>query len=281
MKKISVIIPMSILFTAISFAQVPVTKIKLIKGEKFLSTTSTTGSVGMEMMGQNMETISESSQVSTIEVKDETPAGYLITGIVSKMKVKTKGGFGPAMDFDSDKKEDMNSEIGKAVKDELTPKNMQIGFNGKALSDIKDSTNEDDMAKVMRSVMTNGAGDNGIAVDFILIPAGKKSGDVWLDSSYTNGIKINNIYTLKQLTGSEAIVLLNSVSKINKSVKAQGAEITIDMNSKISSSNIIDITSGLIKEKKTTVEGTGNFKAGGQEMPMKTKITSVTTIKKL
>jgi hypothetical protein len=53
------------------------------------------------------------------------------------------------------------------------------------------------------------------------------------------------------------------------------------MDSKISSEIIVDLSTGVIKEKKTTVDGKGNFGAGGQEMPMTTKVTAITTVKSL
>jgi hypothetical protein len=53
------------------------------------------------------------------------------------------------------------------------------------------------------------------------------------------------------------------------------------MDSKIISDNIVELTTGLIKEKKMTIEGQGSLAAGGQEMPMTTKVSSVTTIKNL
>ncbi|HEV8081044.1 MAG TPA: hypothetical protein VGP43_10040, partial [Chitinophagaceae bacterium] len=76
-------------------------------------------------------------------------------------------------------------------------------------------------------------------------------------------------------------IIINTISSINKTVNAQGAELTITMDSKISSESIVDLTTGLIKERKTTVEGKGNLGAGGQEMPMTTKVTSVTTVKNM
>ncbi len=280
MKKITTLIIAIIAIANISFAQNSTNKIVLNKNQKLITSTTSTGSVSMEMMGQNMETLSESSVSGTLEVKDVTPTGYMVTNTVNKMKVKTKGGMAPPMDFDSDKKEDMNSEIGKKIGDKFQATDMEITFEGKAV-DKKGTKNEDeDLAKVLQSVMS-GTGDNGITDAFMLLPAGKKAGDVWSDSVNASGIKINNTYTLKKVSGNEATIAVNSTSNINKKVSAQGAEITIIMDSKISSDNIVDITTGVIKEKRTTIEGKGNFEAGGQEMPMSTKITSVTTVKNI
>ncbi|MBA3675618.1 MAG: hypothetical protein H0W75_11810 [Chitinophagaceae bacterium] len=278
MKKNTILIFAAFTIANISLGQKTTDRIILNKGQKIVATTTTNGNVSMEMMGQNMETISESFVSGTLEVKNVNTTGYLLTNTVNKMKVKTKGGMAPAMDFDSDKKEDMNSEMGKAIKDNLQPKDMEIGFNGNAIEKKDAKIDDEDMAKAMQAIMS-GNGDKGMADVFMLLPAGKKAGEVWLDSSNANGIKINNTYTLKKINGAEGTIIVNTLSSINKTVNAQGAELTITMDSKISSESIVDLTTGLIKERKTTVEGKGNLGAGGQEMPMTTKVTSVTSVK--
>jgi len=276
MKKITLVLVAFILVNT-SFAQTPSEKIVLSKSQKLLTSTTVNGTVNMEMMGQNMETVSETAISSTVEVKEVTPTGYTLTNTVNKMKLKTKGGMAPTVDFDSDKKEDMNGEIGKKVKDKLQPKDIEITFAGKP---VEKKSDEENMEKLMQTVRS-GAGDNGITGIFMLVPAGKKSGDVWTDSSNVNGIKINNTYTLKQINGNDATIAVNTVSNINKTTQALGTDVTIVMDSKISSDNIVDLTTGLIKEKRTTVEGKGNLGAAGQEMPMTTKVTSVTTVKSM
>ncbi len=280
MKKIILLFIAAVSIANISFAQNATTKIVLTKNQKLATSTITNGTMNLEMMGQNMETVSEASLSGSLVVKDVTANSYLLTNTVNKMKIKTKGGMAPPMDFDSDKKEDMNSEMGKNIKDNLQPKDMEISFTGK-LVEKKDAKNDnEDIAKAMQSVMS-GTGDNGITDVFMLIPIGKKAGDIWTDSTNANGIKLNNTYTLSTINGNQASIAVNTISNINKTVNAQGAEITITMDSKISSDIILDLSTGLIKEKKTTVDGKGNLGAGGQEMPMTTKVTSVTNVKNM
>lgn len=265
-------------FTSIALGQTPTNKIVLNKNQKLIATTAAIGTTNLEMMGQSMETSTESSAVSTIDVKDVIPAGYKLTTTINKVKVKSKGGMGQDVNFDSDKKEDMDTEIGKSIKDELKPKDEEIDLSGKSAGE-KNSASDDDINKVMQSL--NGTGNNGAAGNFILIPAGKKTGDVWMDSSNANGVKINNIYTLKQLNSKDATIDVNTVSTINKTVQAQGADVTIIMDLKVLSTDIVDITTGVIKLKKTTAEGKGTLNAGGQEIPMNSKVTSETTIKNM
>ena len=280
MKKIITFLIIAAISSNISLAQNATAKIVLLKNQKFATSITTNGTMSLEMMGQNMETISEAKITGTLDVKDITSTGYMLTNTINKTKIKTKGGMAPPVDFDSDKKEDLSTGMGKNIKENLQPKDIEVSFTGK-LIDNKDAKNsQEDIAKAMKTVMS-GTGDNGITDIFMLIPAGKKEGDVWVDSSNADGIKLNSTYSLKKIKGSEATVSVNTVSNISKTVNAQGAEITISMDSKITSENIVDLTTGLVSEKKATIEGKGNFGAGGQEMPMTTKVTTVTTVKKM
>ena len=277
MKTIITLFIAAITIVNVSFAQNYPDKILLNKNQKLITSTTSNGTVSFQMMGQSMETTSESTVNTTVDVKDVTPVGYLLTNTVNKMKIKTTGGMAPPVDFDSDKKEDINSEIGKSVSGNLQPTDLEITFTGKPV-EKKNMKDEEDMAKVMQSIMS-GTGDNGITGVFMLIPAGKKIGNIWADSSNENGVKIKNTYTLKQVNGNDASVSVTTISNINKTVNSQGAELTVTMDSKISSDNIVELTTGVIKEKRTTIEGQGNLSAAGQDMPMTTKVTSVTTVK--
>ncbi len=278
MKTFTLTIFTILVFISISVAQTFSDKIVLNKNQKILATTTSSATTSMQIMGQNIETVTEGTNINTIEVKDVTPNGYKLTTTVNKIKLKSKGG-PQEINFDSDKKEDMNSEIGQSIKDELKPQDEEINFSGKNANEKNAAGNEEDFQKVMQSL--NGAGTNSAAGNFILIPSGKKTGDVWVDSSSANGVKTKNTYTLQQIKGNEATIAINTTSNINKTVKGPGAEVTIVMDLKVSSQNVVDIATGLIKEKVTTAEGTGNLGAGGQEIPMTSKVTSTTTIKKL
>ncbi|MDQ6757746.1 MAG: DUF6263 family protein [Bacteroidota bacterium] len=278
MKTFTLTIFTILVFISISVAQTFSDKIVLNKNQKILATTTSSATTSMQIMGQNIETVTEGTNINTIEVKDVTPNGYKLTTTVNKIKLKSKGG-PQEINFDSDKKEDMNSEIGQSIKDELKPQDEEINFSGKNANEKNAAGNEEDFQKVMQSL--NGAGTNSAAGNFILIPSGKKTGDVWVDSSSANGVKTKNTYTLQQIKGNDATIAINTTSNINKTVKGPGAEVTIVMDLKVSSQNVVDIATGLIKEKVTTAEGTGNLGAGGQEIPMTSKVTSTTTIKKL
>ncbi len=43
----------------------------------------------------------------------------------------------PPVDFDSDKKEDLNTEMGKSIKENLQPKDMEVSFTGNNSDELK------------------------------------------------------------------------------------------------------------------------------------------------
>jgi hypothetical protein len=58
-----------------------------------------------------------------------------------------------------------------------------------------------------------------------------------------------------------------------------GTEVTVNMESKISGEAIVNTATGVIREKKTSMEGTGSTEIMGQSMPISNKVTITTTVK--
>src|SRR6478609_9322017 len=90
-----------------SYAQ----KIAITKGQKL--ETQTVTKTTMEVMGQNID--NETNMVNTVEVKDVTGDGYLFSNTINRMVIKGNA-MGQEMSFDSDKKEDMDGQIGQTLK---------------------------------------------------------------------------------------------------------------------------------------------------------------------
>ena len=67
----------------------------------------------------------------------------------------------------------------------------------------------------------------------------------------------------------------------NKPVEAQGMEMNISMETKISGEATIEVSTGIVKQNTFTMEGTGNMEMMGQSVPMTLKVTGVTAIKSL
>jgi hypothetical protein len=282
MKKILVLF-LSVL-SVNAFAQTPSGKIVVKKGQHFLVESSTDGLVTQEMMGQSMEMKITSATKLSADVKDVRNNNYLITQQITSIK-STFSGMGQDKSFDSDKKEDMDGEAGAIYKDKLNvPKDIEISNEGKpvAAADTskKDSVADGNpMAAVME--MMGGGQDNISGILFLVIPAGKKAGDSWMDSTKSEGLKMVRTYTLKSIANKVASLAINSVMDVNKNMQVQGMEMTAVMTTKIASDVTVDVISNVQKENKSTMDLTGTIDVMGQSVPLTAKATSVSTVKEL
>ena len=131
------------------------------------------------------------------------------------------------------------------------------------------------------SNITGGANDesNGANAAFNVFPAGKKLGDSWSDSSITAEMKTYRNYTIKSVSGNNATVQLTGTQITKKKVEQQGMEINISMDGKLSGEGIVDMSTGVLKEKTTVMDATGSAEIMGQSIPVTTKVTTVTTVK--
>jgi hypothetical protein len=90
-----------------------------------------------------------------------------------------------------------------------------------------------------------------------------------------------NYYTLKSVNGNNATIQLTGKQMISKKMDQQGMEINVKMESILSGEGIVEMTTGLLQQRKTVLDGTGTAELMGQSIPMTSKITTTTTVKKI
>jgi hypothetical protein len=266
-------------------AQNSIGKLILTKGQKIEINNKTKSVISQEMMGQAIEISVDANMVHQLEVKDKMSNSYLITSTLTKLTTNGAA-MGKEMKFDSEKKEDMESETGKLMKDQLNvTKEIEISENAKVIKAAKKSASAVSAGQMMDMInnMTGGNVDesNGAGSAFEIIPAGKKIGDKWSDSTVMGDIKTYNSYTLKSVNGNIATLELKGKQLINKKMEQQGMEINIKMEANISGEGIVDMNTGLLQQKTTLIDGSGSAEVMGQSIPMSSKTTTITTVKKI
>jgi len=280
-----------ILFTSLclisieSIAQNSVGKLSLTKGQRIEINNNTKSVISQEMMGQAIEITVDANMVHQIEVKDKMPNSYLIASTLTKLTTNGAA-MGQEMKFDSDKKEDMESETGRLMKDQLNvTQEIEMSENAKVIKAAKKSTSAVSGGQMMDMInnLTGGNVDesNGAVSAFEIIPAGKKIGDKWSDSTIMGDIKTYNYYTLKSVNGNIATLELKGKQIINKKIEQQGMEINVKMEATISGEGIVDLNTGLLEQKTTLTDGNGSAEVMGQSIPMSSKTTTITTVKKI
>ena len=262
--------------TSATYAQ----KIDVKKGQKL--ETLTTTKMNMEMMGQNIDY--ESSTTSNVEVKDVSEAGYLFSTTVKHLTLKSNG-MGQDMSFDSDKKEDLDGQMGQLLKGKLgVTQELQVDKYGK-VADTKDKDTSAKKNGGSMSDMMSMSGDLSKGQPYpilIQLPAKAiKTGDTWTDSSGTTAsIKTVVTYTLKAITAEGAVVSFAGTFAKGGTVEQNGMEIQVDLTGSTKGEATYETNSGLLKTNTSTSDLKGTLGIMGQNMPIAATINATVVAKK-
>ena len=170
MQKIILLLISSIFFSA-SFTQTK-GNINLTKGQKFFVDSKITAVTTQTLMGQSMESNAELLGNYSIEVKDKKDNNYNLSNTFTKMKMKMTA-MGSDINFDSDKKEDMDGEYGASFKDIINkPKDIVIDKSGNILNAKKETvatTAQSDMMKMMIDQLLGDPEESGYGVNLAFV----------------------------------------------------------------------------------------------------------------
>jgi len=192
---------------------------------------------------------------------------------------------GQDMSYDSDKK-DNDSTIGKSMEKILNnPKNVEISKTGKVInkeeSEKKDTEADANMMTGMIDNLLNNSSGEASTLTFQVIPEKAKVGYSWSDSVNNDELKSNTTYTIKELKGNDATVTVKGSMQVSKKAQAQNMEFTSNSTGGFTGELVIDTKTGVVKQRNTTLETTGSVEAMGQQIPMKTKVTSEITVESM
>lgn len=281
MRKTKLLFALSIVLTTQTFGQSGT--LSLTKGQKFSIENKITAVNNQEVMGQSMESKADVNTLSTIEVQNVKDNNFDLTNNIAHLKA-VMSVMGQEMGFDSDKKEDLESDKGTELKNVINhPKNLTITNSGKIISGSKEESKKvgDEMAQMMVRLL----GDNpttdgyGISLVFIPLPKNVAPGYSWMDSSSNEETKKKTTYTVKEINGSDALITFTGTTATESQTEMQGVQVSTKISGTLKGQETIDTHTGVLKIKNSTVESTGTLSAQGMDIPMTTKITSVLSVK--
>src|SRR5664279_5721353 len=111
----------------------PKAKVTLAKSQKYTVENKITTSSTSEMQGQSMETSADITSVYNIEVDDVKDNAYNMTNKIAAIKMNMST-MGQNINFDSEKKEDMDGEMGSNLKDYINhPYPVVMDVSGKVI----------------------------------------------------------------------------------------------------------------------------------------------------
>ena len=258
-----------------SFGQKNNFQVVLTKGQKF--TVRTTSSQEADM-GMGMEMKNNTSSQNNFLVIDVADKNYNVSNTLISLKVAMDA-MGQQTTYDSDLKADSASEIGKAMKNLNVPDTLSVNKYTAEVSDDKkaDTTSKEDKSNPMEGLFES-LGDQGagmaLSEAFLIIPAGKKIGDNWADSSATKEQKTVNTYTIQSIEKNIATIIVIGNITSNIQTEANGMQLTVTMTTKKNSEVITDVKTSLVQKRTTKSDIAGNLEMMGQSMPISGKATT-------
>ena len=270
-------------------AQKTGSKVAFPKGQKLEMTAQTKAVITQEVMGQSMDMNVNSTIVRSFDIEEVTNGTAKIEHKIKKLQFAFDA-MGQAQTFDSDKPEDMKSEIGKSLEKSIKNKySMSVDETGtilavKADDDNPNANSENSEADVMGNMMGQFA--EGLQVpktgEIISLKVTTNSqlskGQSWTDS--LTGEEHGTVkYTVTGVSDSEILIdyVSDGITKKKQEV-AGGVEMDVNLKNKTSGIITLDKKSGLLKRRTVESEGSGTMEVMGQSIPMKSKITGTITV---
>ena len=272
-----------LLISALAFAQTP-GKIKLANGQKIVIESTIDMQATLTM---GMELTSNSTTLNELEVKNSNTKTSIISNTLTKLKM-TSNMMGQATNYDSENKAGNDEQVAKIFDDKMN-KAVDVTVDnttGLAVVEKKkekkvdtDSEDANPMADMMKIFSDNGSDDAVVSGAFEMIPKGKSVGDSWADTTTEKEMKAIRTYTLKSISGNEAIIQSNVVLNAVNKLDFQGMEFNIKTETKTNGEIVTDISTGLVKKRTSIADITGSIPMMGQDMPISAKVTSTNIYK--
>jgi hypothetical protein len=277
MKKTIIFLSAAILFTTITSAQTKGT-LSLAKGQKYVVENKLTTTSSTEVQGQTMDSKADFATTYNIKVKDISGNNFNLSNTLTNIKINMSM-MGRDINFDSDKKEDMDGEMGTSLKSYINnPTDVVLDNSGTVIpKPSSDSSTESSLAKQLNLASTG----YGAELAFLALPKDLKVGAAWADSSNANSIIKSTKYTVTSITGDIASLSFSGTIASDKKIEQQGMEVNTKTSGKFSGEATVDTKTGVVQTNNSTSEVSGTVSAMGQDFPTSTKVNSVTTVKAL
>jgi hypothetical protein len=255
-------------------------KLTLAKGTRYevLSTVKATSKANV--MGQDMETNIDSKSDYLYQVKESRSTEFDISQTLSKMSLSATM-MGQEMNYDSEKK-DNNAQLAEAMGGEVgKTRNLTLNKDGAIVKTDAVEKKEGDMMTAMLS--SAATGENEVLLVPSLLNRNLKVGDQWQDSSSTKTekmtVKNTGVYTVKAIDKGIAQLSYGGMQQSTATMEMQGMELISNGNNKVSAELQVDMKTGVLIERKTTITLDVTVEAGGMSIPSTGTVTAVTTVK--
>jgi hypothetical protein len=276
MKKIQLFFAAAICFSTATIGQTSAS-LKLPTGKTYQVENKLETSSSTDVQGQTMESKANITSTYKIDVKNKAGENYNLTNTLSHINMSMSM-MGQDINFDSDSTNDMKGEFGSALKDYVNqPKDLTVDNSARVVSADSTDTSATGIAKRLNLAQTG----YGTQLAFLPLPENPKVGTSWTENTNSDGMSRTTNYTIKDISGDVATIAFTGTDSVETTMEQQGMEIKTKTHGNVVGEEKVDIKTGVIQSGSSTGDASGTVSAMGQDFPMKTKITSTTTVKEL
>ncbi len=269
-----ILLAICVFFAGSAMAQTP-KAISLKKGQEINVTTAASSNtdIGMGMTMTNSTTVQ-----NKLVVIGEDASNFIVTNTTTKMKVAMEA-MGQSQNYDSDKPEDKDSEVGKSLGAQI---NVADTFLVDKKTGLATATNKAEDEKNSNRAAIMGQGNSGKQTTedaFMIIPANKKTGESWETSASNKGITIKKVYTLKSIDKNMATITAKETVDGTTEQEIQGMSANVTTNSKSDVEIVADINTGLVSKRTVVADVNATIDFNGQSNPISSKSTTTVSYK--
>jgi hypothetical protein len=279
----TIILSCCLLFAGInSYGQKAEGKLKFDEGTKLVVYTTVKTSVIQQAMGNAIDFTADGSAIHSYTVT-KTSAQQTTLHHQPEKIIFMFDGMGRKFSFDSENKNDMSGQFGKAVNNILRKEfDVTIDNNGKVLAvdpEKTETVKADERLTMVFNMLKDitdvvyppKKGEPGFFK--VLPPAETAPGKSWTDSLKNKTGTFMTTYTLSAITDSTIVVDFTTISATISNAMMMGRETVTTMSSTGHGTIILDKLTGIIKEKRMMTESNGHTEAMGGSVPVTAKTT--------
>lgn len=278
MKQIIPVLLLVLMFHPATAQKLKLWKVKLEAGQQLKVSSISSNHVSQQLMGQDIQ-INISTDISdSVYVTGKQKDGFTLSKTTTRMKMDMDA-MGQQKNFDSDKKEDREGEIGEKLKD-------KIGVVAQAVVTEKGevrvtSVVKEEQADAMSSLLPMNSDSASIAGYFLAAPGKEvKAGESWKDSLITEGNKTETTYTFLKTENGTALISYELKLSTEGTQTTNGMEVKINVKTEGKGSLKVELSTGLVLERKTEMKISGTSEVLGMQIPMTGESTSTVLVTK-
>lgn len=270
-----VLLAVTLFVTTGVIAQTYKPAVNLTQGKKYIITNSTKGSLSQQVMGQTMEIPMDVTITTSLDVKKAEGKEYQLSSTTDRI-VMSMNMMGRDINFDSDKKEDRDGEMGQAMGNVTgKPTVFTVNEYGKIKegSIVKSTSPEKEApgGNMMLGMMNmDEASETSQAINLFASDAAIKIGDSFTDSSTSaNGKdKKSTTYTLAEIKDGSVKFTVAGTAAASNEMEMQGMQTVSNTTTKTTGEMWVNVATGLLEKKILNMVITGTIEVAGMSIPL-------------